>query len=535
MIGFELSPGALQGGPRSAPPLAAYFRNGGGQSVAIATGINDGLTVWTELGQNRAARLRLDNDDAGTRLSWRETQIAELRNIYPVGAFVLSGSWSKLQSSGSGRSGSYTGNRAISTGSVSANATVTVDRVAAYDLWVHYTGRTSGGYIKVEIDGAQALVNEIDDPAGLGFKAFSSYTPADLQRRQTVKVASGLTGAHDVAVSFGGAATPGGGAIMVEAIGISGALTDPRILPPMWIPGATYEMGDEVQFGGMYYAARANGVSGTDGPTHTGGIASDGALDWRADDRPTYPEFVTIDYPSEREYAIRFATSGATTETGGQTHGNEALVARTITLDDAAWVPQTTGLGLSTGTNLTFVEDTTWQTQSGAPVADCRLTRVVTPGSITHNVAATATGPQLSIEWLYAGMLPMVHWDGESRTTVVDTVRAPDVAPVDLATFAGVNPANSDFGSVARLGLAGKVDGVAFVYGHEVGATPLSGNIINGFDAFLRPNLEARNASGSLDWPAKAYVQAQDGGAMTFDAGEAIGFFGRHSIAMSPF
>ncbi|MCK0096525.1 hypothetical protein MWU60_13160 [Yoonia sp. F2084L] len=534
MIGFELSPGTLQGGPRNAPPLAAYFRNGGGQSVALAEGINGGLFAWTELGQGYVARMRLDSDDPTTRLSWRETLIAELRNIYPVGALTLSGSWAKLQSSGSGRAGSYTGNRAISTGSASALAQVTVGRAAPYDLWVHYTGRTSGGYIKVEIDGAQTLVNEIDDPADLGFKAFSSYSSTDLLRRQTVKVASGLMGNHDVAISFGGAASPGGGAILIEAVGISGALADPHVLPPLWTAGTTYEMGDEVQFGGMYYSARANGVSGAAGPSHSGGIASDGALDWRADDRPTYPEFVAIDYPSEREYAIRFAVSGATTEAGGQTHGNDALVARTITLDDVPWVPATTGLGLQIGTNLAFVEDTTWQTQSGAAVADCRLVRTVTPGAITHSVTAHATGPQMDVEWLYAGMLPMVRWDGESGTTVVDTVKAPDAPIVDLASFAGVTPPNTDFGAVARLGLAGKVDGVGFVYGHEVGATPVSGNIINGFEAFLRPNLEGRSETGTLDWPAKAYLQAQDGGAMTFDPGEALGFFSRHSIAMTP-
>lgn len=358
MIGFELALGATQR-PPMAPPLAAFFRYGGGQSVAISDGINGGLTVWTELGDNHAARLRLDNDDPSTRLSWRETLIAELRNVYPVGAMTVSGSWSQLQSSGSGRAGSYTGNRAISTGSASATAEVTVDRAAPYDVWVHYTARTSGGYVRVDIDGAQSLVNEIVDPAGLGFKAFPTYSAVDLQRRQAVKVASGLTGSHDVTISFGGAATPGGGAIMIEAIAISGALSDPRILPPLWAPGATYAMGDEVQYGGMFYAARVGGVSGMAGPTHSAGIASDGALDWRADDRPTYPEFVAIDYPSEREYAIRFDVAGAVTEVGGQTHGHEALVTRSVSVDGVPFVPSMTGMGLQVGTSLTFVEDTT--------------------------------------------------------------------------------------------------------------------------------------------------------------------------------
>ena len=533
MIGFELALGAAQR-PPLAPPLAAFFRHGGGQSVAVGEGINGGLTVWTELGGNHAARMRLDNDDPTTRLSWRETLIAELRNVYPVGEMTVSGSWSQLQSSGSGRAGSYTGNRAISTGSVSASAEVTVGRAAPYDVWVHYTARTSGGYIKVEIDGAQALVNEIDDPAALGFKAFPTYSAVDLQRRQAVMVASGLTGSHDIAVSFGGAATPGGDAIMVEAIAISGALSDPRVLPPLWASGTTYAMGDEVQFGGMYYAARANGVSGVDGPTHSTGIASDGALDWRADDRPTYPEFVAIDYPSEREYAIRFDVAGATTEVGGQTHGHEALVARTIQVDGAPYVPETTGLGLRVGAAVTFVEDTSWQTQSGGSVAGCQLTRTVTPGGVRHDVAVAATGPQMDVEWFYAGMVPMVRWDGESRSTVVDTVAAPQTATVDLASYAGTVPPNVDFAQAARLGMSGQVNGVGFSYGHEAGATALSGNILADFEAFLRPNLEGRSESGSLDWAAKAYVQPQAMVGMTLSDGDALGFFSRHVFAMAP-
>jgi hypothetical protein len=501
--------------------------------VAIGEGINGGLTVWTELGRNHAARMRLDNDDPATRLSWRETLVAELRNVYPVGAMTVSGSWSQLQSSGSGRTGSYTGNRAISTGSVSATAAVTVDRAASYDVWIHFTSRTSGGYVRVEIDGAQTLVNEIDDPAALGFKAFPTYSAVDLQRRQAVKVASGLTGSHDVSVSFGGAATPGGGAIMIEAIAISGALSDPHVLPPLWVSGATYAMGDEVQFGGMYYAARANGVSGADGPTHSAGIASDGALDWRADDRPTYPEFVAIDYPSEREYAIRFDVAGAVTEVGGQTHGHEALVARTITLDGAPYVPATTGLGLRVGSVLSFVESTTWQTGAGVSVADCQLARTVTPGTVRHDVSVEATGPQLDVEWFYAGMVPMVRWDGESRSTVVETIAAPLSSTVDLSTYAGTVAPNVEFAEAARLGVLGQVNGEGFVYGHEVGTTAVAGNILSDFEAFLRPNLEGRSESGSLDWSAKAYVQPREMDAMTLSDGDAVGFFNRHVFAMT--
>jgi hypothetical protein len=533
MLGFELSPNALGGLPPVPLPLADFFRHGGGRSVAVAPGLNGGLSIWSEVGPRHAACLLLDNDDPTTRFSWRETLIAELRNIYPVGALTLSGSWSKLQSSGSGISGSYTGNRAVSTGSTTARANVAVDRAKPYDLWVHFTGRTNGGYVKVEIDNSQDLVNEITDPASLGFKAFSAFNPTDLLRRQTMKVASGLTGAHDVTLSYGGVATPGGNAIMIEAVSTSGALSDPFILPPLWEPGKTYEMGDEVQSGGTFYAARGNGPSGTAPPVHTNGIASDGALDWRADFRPTYPEFVSIDYASEREYAVRFAVGVANTEVGGQTHGNEVLTARDIVLDGVNWSPNTTGNGLSVGQDLMISEATTWQTEAGIDVATCQLVRSITPAGIRHDVHATGAGPQADIEWLYAGMLPLVCWDGESAALVVDTVAPAQGVAVTMSDYAGQNPPNIDFTGVARLGLTGAAMGETLHYGHEAGALTVTGNPLTSFSAFLRPNLDARSASGSLDWTAKAYVQASAPGGVSLGAGDIFGFYNRHVISVA--
>lgn len=533
MIGFELSPGGTGGLPRQATPLAAFFRQGGGNQVALAQGVGGDVTVWTEVGPHHAACLRLDSENPNTRLSWRETLIAELRNVYPVGRMSLTGSWSQMQTSGSGRSGSYTGNRAISTGSTGAAASVTVDRAEPYDLWINYTGRTNGGYVRVDIDGSQALVNEIADPDQLGYKAFPTYAATDLTRRQSVKVASGLTGAHDVSFRLGGTASPGGNVIMVEAAVISGALGDPDILPPFWTEGASYAMGDEVQFGGTFYAARGNGVSGIVGPTHTGGVGSDGALDWKADNRPTYPEFVAIDYASEREYAVRFDVAGDTTELGGQTHGNETVNARSIMLDGSEWVPTETGSGLSLGSQIMFVEDLTWQTQAGAPVGSCQLARTVTPGAISHSAELTGTGPRMDIAWFYTSMLPIIRWDGESQSTVTDTVHVPSHATVNLADFAGQTPTNRDFPAQTRMGLTGQVSGAVLLYGHESAILPTTTISMAKLDSFLRPNIDGRSESGSQDWTAKGYVIATAPGGLRIENGDKIGFSSRHVLAVT--
>lgn len=535
MLGLGLAPSANrlvgQGGAGGQPALLAeFFENGGGQRVALAQGAASKLSIWTEISPTHAAWMHLDNNNPAMRLSWRETLVAELRNIYTVRDMTLSSGWSKLQSSGSGLSGSYSGNRAISTSSATAVADVTVGRTDPYDVWIHYTGRTNGGYAKVEIDGAQTLVNEIDDPASLGFKAFSTYSADDLQRRKSVKIASGLSGNHDITISNGGTATPGGGNILIEAVAITGNLAGPRILPPIWQPDTAYEMGDEVQFGGLYYAARGNGQSGTVGPTHTGGIASDGALDWRADDRCTYPKFVAIDYASEREYAAHVTLSGASTVLGGQTHGFDLLDSRTIELDGVPWVPATTGNGLTIGTQINIVEQTRWRSTSGVDLADCTLSRAITPGAVTHGVSVVGSGPDISFDWLYAGMLPLVAWDGESRSTVVQSIIAPGAPPVILDDYAGVNPPNINFVGSNRLGVTADLGTASLVYGHEAGATLIADNIVNQFDTFLRPNLNATTKGGGLDWQAKAYVTGGADGGLQMGSGDALGFFSRHVL-----
>ncbi|MEJ6403687.1 hypothetical protein [Yoonia sp. 2307UL14-13] len=536
MIGLDFSMRPGRSAPSTAPPqpLSQFFAGGGGQSVALAPGAAGNLSVWTEIGADHAALLRFDGNDTGTRWSWRETLIAELRNVYTVGDLTLSAGWSQLQSSGSGLTGSYTGNRAISTSSANAVATVTVNRAAPYDVWVHYTGRTNGGYCRVDIDGAQDLVTEIDDPAALGFKAFSMYSATDLQRRQSIKVATGLTGAHTVTLSHGGVATPGGNTILIEAVAISGALTDPKIMPQLWQPATSYTIGDEVQFGGLFYTARGTGVSGADGPTHTGGIASDGALDWRADNRSTYPRFVTIDYASEREYAARVSVGGAATEIGGQTHGNEPLQHRTVLLDGAPWVPNDTGNGLSVGTECTITEETEWRTGTGAALTDCALTRTITPGAISHGVSVTGTGAVADFDWFYAGMLPLVAWDGEMRSDVIETVSIAGYSDVILADYDGANPPNLDFAGAQRIGLTGAVLDATLLYGHEAAATPVPGNIVNQFDTFLRPNLNATTSGGSSDWQAKAYVTGDAAGGLRLGAGDRLAFFNRHVLRVDP-
>jgi hypothetical protein len=531
MIGLDLSP-AQRGAPGAPDPMARFFARGTGRHVAIAPAPQGAFSVWSETGPDSAACLRLDGAQATQRLSWRETLTCALRKVYTVADFQLSAGWSQMQSSGSGLSGSYTGNRAVSSSAPQASITVTVNRAKPYDLWVVYTGRVAGAYVRVTIDGAETLVNAIDDPAELGFKAFSTHSATDMQRRRNIKVASGLTGAHQVTLAHGGAANPGGTNMMIEALALSADLTDSRILPPLWQAQTPYVMGDEVQWQGTFYAARANGISGSTPPVHLSGIAGDGGLDWRADNRPTYPQFQAVDYPSEREYALRLNIAGSAAEVGGQTHGNDLLQSRVITLDDAPLPPMpATGTGLRVGESLGIVEQTQWRHPVAGNLGPCHLTRRITAGEMRHDVTMQMTGPDAQIDWFYAGMLPFVHWDGEIAALAFDQVSA-DGITLALAPYAGQVPPNIALPSDGRIGLEGLGPLGALRYGLAV-QKPGAGNRIAALSAFLRPNIDGRQAAGSLDWIAKAYVAAHLSGDQTLRAGDHLAFSSRHLLAVT--
>lgn len=469
-----------------------------------------------------AARMRIDGDVATRRLSWRRSDLIEFRNIYPLGDFTFTGSWSQLQTSGSGAVGSYVGNRSAEAGSVGNSADVTVDRSETYDVWVVFTGRTAGGYCRVDIDGSQALVNEIDDPAGLGFRAFPTYTAVDLTRRQYVKVASGLTGQHTITMTRDGTtASPGGTRVLIEAVAITGALGESRILPPVWQPSTAYTIGDEVMFGGTYYSARATGTSGATAPSHTSGIAGDGLLDWQADDVTTYvvDRTYAMDYASERGIAANIGVNSVNQEFGGQTHGGNTLLSQTVTVDGVAFTSPTTGIGLLTGAEIQTVESTRWDHSEQADYATMNLTRTITSAGVNHAVTLTGNNGTGTIDYLYSGMLPfLAQEDGEAR--FAEYVRD-DGSVIDLSDYDGQQPGNVSLGADDRLRVQGAFGGRSVVEMVQVSHTGV------GYVSTGSANLTGAT-EGAGDWTGKLYVSPDLGG--TFGAGDALQFTSTHTF-----
>lgn len=503
------------------------------QLMAIERGPEDKIKVYSQLGGTSYVCAVLDGGPSG-RLSWRRTNFcASLRKIYPVNELTLSGSWAQYQSSGSGANVSYVGNRVIAASAANAEAEAEVSGTDEYSVYVAYTGRTTGAYCRVDIDGSQDLVNEIDDPASLGFKAFSTVTAVNLSFRQYKKVASGLTGSHTVKVSFGG--NDAGGALMIEAIAVDAVISDEKIAPPQWQPSTAYTQGDEVQHNGTYYVARANATSDSgSGPTHTSGVASDGTMDWNASYKTTYNEWVTIDYASEREYAA-YAKITAGGEIGGQTHGNETLVSRGIKVDGAAWSETGEFHVVTTGKRITIDESVTWVHANDSTMASATLLRAYQNGAFKHELSVEITTATVDLGWLYPAMMPMVSWDGESNKRVFSTIETDSGTVIDLDNHSGGVATDINAGEALQITANATVDGVSFSYVAKTDRATMAGFDNANSRCFVRPNINGASAAGGTDWQVKGYfARAVDASNVeTFFDGDLLQLNSEHRFRLS--
>ena len=136
-------------------------------------------------------------------------------------------------------------------------------------------------------------------------------------------------------------------------------------------------------------------------------------------------------------------------------------------------------------------------------------------------------------DWLYLGMLPFVHWDGESGALAVEQVAGP-AGLISIGDLAGTSPAQISLGATARLGLVGRALTGDLRYGCQVVATGIAGNLVGPVSTFPRPNIEASAAAGPLDWTAKAYFAADLPAGTVMQAGDVIGFSSHHVLAVTP-
>lgn len=522
--GLSLWDRAVRGGAFDPNSL---FANPEGTMVGIERGYSGGVHVWSQISGSLFALLRFDlAADANDRISWRQARLIDLRKVYPVRDLTFSGAWSQLQSSGSGVTAKYVGDRGAQATANGAYAEVSVSRAGSkpYDVWIAYTKRTSGAIARVDIDSVEALT-------------FTTAGPVDLTRRQWIKAASGLTGAHTVRITK--TANDGGANVLIEAIAIDGDIEDDKILPPMWQTGTAYAAGDEVQNAGIYYCATGAGTSGATPPTHTSGNGSDGTVTWSASIFPSYHDQVVLDYPSEREIAAVADIGGTDNEVGGQTHGNDLSVSRVWTIDGNSWDAAGAFGAIEVGAEAELTEQSTWQHASDATMATADIVITMTPGitQIAGNV--TITTASVGLGFLYTGMAPAVRWDGTWQRSIFDRVAVEGGQQISLDAYAGASNPTVSLGKRFSLGLLGEINvgprSVRLGYGVRVTPDSVNNYAAAGAEAFLLPNVDSRpSASGGTDWTVKGYFpRAVNSAPETFANGAVLAFESEHAFRLT--
>lgn len=503
------------------------------------------LSVWTEMKRGVWARVRYDNDDPTLSLSRKTIHVIPTLALLKATGMTQTGAWNTpTTTSTTGSTQRHVGNSAIATATAGRKLTQTLTPYdgQAYDLYISRTFRTAGGFCKVSIDGAQTLVNEIGDPQSLGFKAISCYGPVDNTRRQYIKVASGLTGAHTLELECvagvpTGSSASGTGTVTIEAALISSDLADARTYPAHWASGQTIAIGDEREYGGRYYCSTTTGTTGATPPTHTTSTASDGGVTWSAAGliyASGWIDVRDVDFASEVEEAIvSLVYNSVSYDIGGQTHGNEFQSNRVIEVDDIAWTWNDAAI-LTFGTKIDITEDIAWRTAiAGTTLASGTRLTTITAGKFADNKTVTvAPGINFTIASAYGAMLPLTRWDGFWGRETFTQLR--------LANGTSYNFDDYAQGAVQNLGLiySAAVSGSMGIAGNVVEAVycfPVSvnGYIQSGSQAFC--NMKQDNVpvppSGSTDWTAKVYFGRANAVAEAIVPGQVLQFASEHKLA----
>ena len=235
------------------------------------------------------------------------------------------------------------------------NDTLTFSVQSQGDLFLVYTGRTSGGIASVTVDGGTPVLVD-------------TYSATDLKHKSSALLARNLdrsTRSIVVSVTNTKNASSTGFTVLAEGIRVVDKnleLDSPLNKPQLWQPNQAYAVREEVRSStGNYYVNAAAGTSGTTEPSHSSGAVSDGGITWNYVGKSTYnlPETRVQAAGSELEYAFEFKRliGDAFQDVGGNLHGNEFVTSLMVLIDGEA---QTMGDNtLYKGSKIDIVQDIT--------------------------------------------------------------------------------------------------------------------------------------------------------------------------------
>lgn len=382
--------------------------------------------------------------------SWNQTRVLALMSV--VTAWDAGWTWN-----GAGWSDAYSGDPTRYVGGrLRMNATngeyAEIAFTGGGDLYAIITKRTSGGFIRVSIDGDANAANVL--PHDGTSRYIDCYATPDLQYRQRIKLATGLLhGSHTIRLTVTNTKNPAssGYILPLEGLGFvgreSGLPSQANTRAPSWATGVVTAQYQQVAWLGRNYSAAGAGTTGATPPTHTAGTVSDGGVSW------TYMASSSYDLAShtiqaagsQLEYAFQIKPDGASAfeDVGGLLHGNETLAALAVDVDGTEAGDPGIGIWLSGDVVSAKQAITTFHSEIGGGatnVADVVLMHRVTSAGVdvdhrhTWNVAA-------SIGWCYVAMWPLLAYDGGSQRYTLDKMWTPQGGVRAAADYRGqANP-----------------------------------------------------------------------------------------------
>ncbi|MBI1620027.1 hypothetical protein [Aquamicrobium zhengzhouense] len=454
-------------GAAQAPAVLATFASPATwKKMGVRRNSANSYEIFRPLGGNIWQRYEVGRSGAGIPQNWREdwlTRFLGYQTVDDVG-FTMDGTWTSVNSASASL---HVNGRSRQAGWTPASPPSPMPYIEFEwdgdgDLYLLYTGRTSGTYAEVTINGSADLVSLPINAAGKAW--FDSYTPVDNQYKQAVKIASSLArGTYTVRVTPMNERNPAASGatynFQVNCLAFDGPSFGPwdrRASAKTWASGEAVYLNQERQYNGRWYRATEDGTTGGTPPTHTSGSVSDGGVTWayRTAD-PTASSYGQVRQRlqgpgSQVEYAYNILPEGATTreDVGGAAHGNEVQTAEQwyvdgapVTMSDGQWL---TGEKIEIREAIDAVHS---EINSGnTPIVSTVLRRsfdVKTGVTIWHDHTFLHDA---SVGWFYSGMRPFVHYNNASGAykNAVDRWDVPGYGPVN-ATDWYYNPADPPY------------------------------------------------------------------------------------------